>query len=750
MAIRLSSFINRLSMKAAYILLCIVSCFFSNSVFAQISHGGKPFPYLLTRSAGENLFEYMPSFDLQEQLRLDSMEYNGLRNSNRFAYKFITDFTPDNAGKTYTLADGTRIWRLGIRSAGAVSISLLFTEYELPEGASLFVYDPEQKQVKGSFTSQNNSERRILPVSPVYGEELIIEYQEPAHSSFHGKLRIGEVNHGYRSLPRAAEPGSEPSASSCILPLICSLPEGDPYREVGRSVVELIIDGMYYCTGALVNNKNQDGKPYLLTASHCLNEDFSLKNPDYEEIAGKIIAFFNYNSPSCESPMRGTEEMSMVSAYYRAVNENTDMALLELTEVPPIYYRPYYAGWNATDNPAAPFACIQHPGGATKRFSLTEQVQMDSFNDEGLKLASMSFWHVPEWTQGCTAGGSSGSPLLDGDNRIIGALTGGQSFCYSPYNDYFYSLYYSWENETRSDQQLKYWLAPNQTDRICDGLDPYAASPAFRLSHVIEQGMYDQIETSQSSDSKYLFGLHDNTREYAEKYTNPEAIQVYGCYLVTPNLSGRSTFDVDICLYQGTDQPETLVATRKFSPVFQSMNNGKVEETSKSLARSQEHFIPFDEPVEIEGNFFIGYRINNETDFCTYAVKEGEITQNTAWVKQGEEWKEASTASGIGYATALYIDPVIRYQPIKTANEMRPVQENIQVSYMRSERSIHVALSKNQPTAFYSLVDFRGRIIDRQTILEAQTTWRYPNIPTGIYVLSIQQGDQVFTRKIVF
>ncbi|MCI7358802.1 MAG: hypothetical protein MSK40_14030, partial [Parabacteroides sp.] len=279
-------------MKIVIVFFSIISCLFITPVFAQISHGGKPLPYLLTRSAEENLFESMPSFDLEEQLRLDSMEYNGLRNSNRFAYKFITDFTPENAGVTYTLADGTRVWRLGIRSAGAVSLNLLFTEYELPEGASLFIYDPEQKQVKGGFTSQNNSERRILPVSPIYGEELIIEYQEPANSTFHGKLRIGEVNHGYRSIQRVAEPASEPSGDTCILPLICSLPDGDPYQEVGRSVVELIVDGVYYCTGSLINNTNQDGKPYLLTASHCLNEDFTLKNPDYEEIAGKIIAFF--------------------------------------------------------------------------------------------------------------------------------------------------------------------------------------------------------------------------------------------------------------------------------------------------------------------------------------------------------------------------------------------------------------------------------------------------------------------------
>lgn len=716
---------------------------------AQISHGGKPLPYVSTRSTTVSFFETMPSFDVKEQLRLDSLEHNGLKYSNRFAYKFITDFTPYNAGMSYTLADGTRVWRLGIRSEGAVSINLLFTEYELPEGATLFVYDPEQKQVKGSFTSQNNSERQILPISPIYGEEIIIEYQEPANSVFHGKLRIGEVNHAYRSLPKVAEPGSEPSSDSCILPLICSLPEGDPYQEVGRSVVELIIDGMYYCTGALVNNKNLDGKPYLLTASHCLNENFTLKNPDYEEIAGKIIAFFNYNSPSCESPMRGTEEMSMVSTYYRAVNENTDMALLELTETPPIYYRPYYAGWNASVSSTGTYACIQHPGGATKRFSLAEKVQLDSFNGNGLKLASNSFWHVQEWTQGCTAGGSSGSPLFDNDNRIIGALTGGDSYCYSPYNDYFYSLYYSWENEAESTLQLKHWLAPNQTDRLCDGMDPYATSPAFRLSHVIENGKYDLIETSQSGES-YLFGLNGTTKEYTEKYTTSVAAYVYGCYLVTPSFSGRNSLDVDICLYTGKDKPETLVATQKFNPVFQYTNDNTSEEASKSLTRSQEHFITFDTPVETTGSFFIGYRINNEVNFCTYNIKKGEMTQNTAWLKQEDEWKEASQTAEIGFNTALYIDPVVCYMTEKAENEDITPEQDLQISIMQKEKRISLIFPENPSNAQYTLVNFAGKIIDRQTIREAQTTWHYPNLPNGIYILTIRQEGGNFTQKIIF
>ena len=736
-------------MKSVIIFFCIISCLFITPVLAQISHGGKPLPYLLTRSAEGNLFESMPSFDLQEQLRLDSMEYNGLRNSNRFAYKFITGFTPDNAGITYTLADGTRVWRLGIRSAGAVSLNLLFTEYELPEGASLFIYDPEQKQVKGSFTSQNNSERRILPVSPIYGEELIIEYQEPANSTFHGKLRIGEVNHGYRSIQRVAEPASDPSGYTCILPLICSLPDGDPYQEVGRSVVELIVDGVYYCTGSLINNTNQDGKPYLLTASHCLNEDFALKNPDYEEIAGKIIAFFNYNSPSCESPMRGTEEMSMVSTYCRAINESTDMALLELTEIPPIYYRPYYAGWNATTSSSGTYACIQHPRGATKRFSLAEKVQLDSFKDSRYNFASNSFWHVPEWIQGCTAGGSSGSPLLDGDNRILGALTGGRSYCYFPYNDYFYSLYYSWEANEESAHQLKHWLAPNQTDRLCDGMDPYAASPAFRLSHVIENGKYDLIETSQS-DETYLFGLNGSTKEYAEQYTTSAAAHVYGCYLVTPSFSGRNTLDVDICLYTGIDKPETLVATKKFNPILQYTDGSTSGETSKPLYRSQEHFIAFDTPVEAGRSFFVGYRINNEVNFCTYDIQKGEMTQNSAWIKQGEEWIEASQASGIGFNTALFIDPVVSYCTKTTGNELLASELDIQVNVMRKDKRIDLIFPENPSGAHYRLVDFAGKVIDSQMIQEAQSTWSYPHISSGIYLLSIQQGDQSITRKIVF
>ncbi|MDB8922606.1 hypothetical protein PN604_16700, partial [Parabacteroides merdae] len=161
------------------------------------------------------MFITMPPFDLAEQLRLDSLEATGLRNGFRFAYKFVTDYTPENSGVHFTLSDGTKVWRLGIRSEGALSLNIMFSKYHLPEGARVFLYNSDQSEVLGSFNHLNNSERGILPVAPIQGDELIIEYQEPAKTAFPGKLAVGEVNHGYRNL-RLSEPQPDFAAFKCM------------------------------------------------------------------------------------------------------------------------------------------------------------------------------------------------------------------------------------------------------------------------------------------------------------------------------------------------------------------------------------------------------------------------------------------------------------------------------------------------------------------------------------------------------
>ena len=171
-----------------YFGLCL---FLSVSVKAQISHGGQPLPLTATKSLTEDMFIIMPPFDLAEQLRLDSLEATGLRSGFRFAYKFMTDYRPENSGVRFTLPDGTKVWRLGIRSEGALSLNVMFSEYHLPEGARVFLYNNDQSEVLGSFNHLNNSERSILPVAPIQGDELIIEYRKARGRR--GEPRLPEV-----------------------------------------------------------------------------------------------------------------------------------------------------------------------------------------------------------------------------------------------------------------------------------------------------------------------------------------------------------------------------------------------------------------------------------------------------------------------------------------------------------------------------------------------------------------------------
>jgi V8-like Glu-specific endopeptidase len=104
-------------------------------------------------------------------------------------------------------------------------------------------------------------------------------------------------------------------------------------EKIAGSVCLLIINGTTYCTGVLVNNTTNDGKPYLLTASHCLQNNNSL--------GSRVVAFFNYLSPRCEKQIRGSEEFSLSGSTVKALSNEVDFALLELNEEPPADFRPY-------------------------------------------------------------------------------------------------------------------------------------------------------------------------------------------------------------------------------------------------------------------------------------------------------------------------------------------------------------------------------------------------------------------------
>ena len=743
--------------KRLFIFIMLICLQLTASMQAQISHGGQPLPLAMTKSINSGMYVDLPGFDLAEQLRIDSLNASDLRSGFHFAYKFMTNYTPANSGIHFTTTDGTHVWRLGIRSANACSINVLFTEFELPAGARLFLYNADQTQILGSFNHLNNSERGILPISPVNGSELIIEYQEPCNAAFRGRLTIGEVNHGYRDFKAFNTPQPDLPNFSCMNALACFQEQTNEYKDIGRSVVLLIIDGRILCTGTLINNTSNDKKPYLLTASHCLNESFSVINPDYEEVAGSIICFFNYNSPLCSTVLQGTEEMSMASTHYRAVYEKTDLALLELSETPPAYYQPYYAGWNAKDAGEAPYTGIHHPMGSVKRINFYDKTPaLGNYFVNYFGFIKDSFWQIDKWTTGATAGGSSGSPLFDAANRIIGALTGGISTCNDPVKDYYYSLTKSWTYSEEADKQLKHWLNPagNPEQLSCDGYDPYGTQPCYRLSNITENGKREFIEKAilPSGNTDYLFGTNSlGTTAYAERYQITGGALIYGTYIVNPSIKKTDGFKVEIRIYNNVDgKPGNILHSEVFQPTIRYKDKG-FQEMQKPLTVDQESFVPFSKPIHVDNTFFIGYNITapNGSAYTVFSLKKGETAQNTAYIQYKNNWIAATSHPILPYATSLFIDPVIQYQT-STANEQIWDRQAVKVFVGAEKRTIHVILSETGYNTSVSLGSISGKILKKWDIQKQQVTLPIGSIQPGIYIVQVVQNNKLYTQKIIF
>jgi hypothetical protein len=707
-------------------------------------------------------FEEMPPFDLEEELCIDSLNEDGLRGSYRFAYKFMTDFNRSNSGYSFTLPDGTKVWRLGIHSPGALSQNVLFTEFEIPEGACLFLYNPDQTHVLGSFTHRNNTDLRLFPVSPVEGDRLIIEYREPADVDFPGRLTVGEVNHAYRSLRR--EPAGNLSGYSCMEPPACFTDDPLVTEELSRSTVLLIIDGIYACTGVMVNNANHDGTPYVLTASHCINKDFAVSDREqYDVIAGSIVTFFNYNSPLCSTVLRGAEEMSMSSATLKAVNENVDMALLELMEIPPVYYQPYYAGWNIAAQPSAPYFGIHHPRASVKRISwLDDGLKYGTFNIAAYPFFKEAHWNITEWTAGSTDAGSSGSPLFDGEGRVIGALSGGYSTCKTPKDDYFYALNKAWDpldksgNAEPDDRRLSHWLNPSSADiTTCDGLDPYASTAScVRLSNIGALADSIALDTIPGTPIP-LYGNNEyEIFNYAEAYHTTGDALLHGVYIVSP-AAGRNFADlqVEIEVYGGEKAPQTLLHSQTFRPKYVEYADGGVRffEQDKSLDRAQESFLAFDSTITVKGNFYVGYRIVSappNTFFAAYNLRESSTPRNTAWMLAGKKWIEATSHPEVPRRTSLFIDPVVEYVS-KPGNIPLGNHPGATITLSADRRTAYVHLPEGKKESTLTLISITGQVLHTSRLQPGQTAVALPPTSPGVYLLKLSGKDMEVIRKVV-
>jgi hypothetical protein len=171
----------------------------------------------------------------------------------------------------------------------------------------------------------------------VSGEHIWIEYFEPKKSKDLGRLTIGNIIHGYRTLDmdNPNTPGTRALNDSgpCIVDVNCditatSVAANDIKDNVKKSVGMIVVGGNGACSGALVNNTNNDGTPYFLTANHCLGGSVGGWAFRFNWSSDESVADCATNAPSVDNSFIQTAS----GAILRAANSESDMALVEITD----------------------------------------------------------------------------------------------------------------------------------------------------------------------------------------------------------------------------------------------------------------------------------------------------------------------------------------------------------------------------------------------------------------------------------
>jgi hypothetical protein len=538
--------------KLPYLLL-----FASLMVFAQqIPEDIKPPSWNLQNLPSVKPYK-LPSFDLQKLQNEDKVNDKDKSKPWRFGHDLYVDHDFNEVGAWTTLENGDRIWRMSYTSEGAYTLNFMFDVFKIPEGATLYVYNNEKTDLLRPFTHHNNNPEEILGTWLVEGNQAWIEYYQPANVTGIAKITVGSVVHGYRTAESYQKALNDSGA--CNQDVDCDItPPSDPFnldtaKENVKKAAAMLVQGGGFCSGTLVNNTNNDGTPYFMTANHC----------------GSSVGFwafrFNWRSPnpSCSTftlSTNGSFDQTVSGAVSRASSSQSDMRLVEITDASFFNNNPdvVWSGWNrsTTAVPAVNFG-IHHPSG---------DIQKVCREDDGAYRAVVPFngnpntqmWYIDEWELGVTEPGSSGSGLFNETGHLIGVLSGGAAACIGTSNngafDYYGRFDVAWDFGSSQSSRLREWLDPSNSGIVV--LDQYPALETFDVDARVSAGPNNSAELCGEDFAPQVTILNSGTLNLTsadiDYYLDSEPI-------ATVNWTGNLS----------TSQSETVA-----SPVYSNLSSG--------------------------------------------------------------------------------------------------------------------------------------------------------------------------------
>lgn len=496
-------------------------------VIAQRSVGGTPISFLAKNQSAfsqENKAIKIPALNMA-RLKKEDKE----NSSNRFAAPVDVNYNLTNSGQWVDLDDGGRVWKLKIKADNALGLFIFYKNFYLPNGARLFVYDENQKQILGGYTNLNNSDSGKFMTGMIDGETAIIEYYEPWYAKGQGRFEINRIMQAYDREKFVSDNPFQNytgfgESLACNININCPL--GDDMADQKRGVVRILTvynTGVGWCSGSMINNTNNDGTPYVLTANHCgfLGNniaDFELWRYD-----------FNYAFSSCANETEEPPFQSILGGEVVSGSTVSDFLLVELFANIPSSYNAYFNGWNRLNTPPQSSKQVHHPFGDVMKIAvdtnaLTSYQHMTNWGG-GVITPPHSHWRST-FDHGTIEGGSSGSPLFNQNGYIVGQLHGGPTIVCDNLITYDGKFSVSWDDGADSTSRLKEWLDPFDTGFTqLGGIDNPALNNSSTVFGNIRKENGDSVlnvEIQVTGSSALTFNNQGNGSYEAFDLTNGE------------------------------------------------------------------------------------------------------------------------------------------------------------------------------------------------------------------------------------
>lgn len=454
------------------ISLFLLSGLSLSSVFAQLSTNETPLGLMRKASKlSEMVIEIKAPDSRQIQMEDRKNDDGGLQ---RVSVAIPVKLSSENDGSWEKTLNGLNVWRLTISVQDAQSLDFSFDEFWLPEGGKFFIYNPETQESIGAITNEflQGDKKRPANFSTgmILGDKVTLEYFQPSEVKEKPIISISAVYYGYRFVNIYRNIGLD----HCQVNINCS--EGQNWQAEKEAVARIYVKtptGAGWCSGALVNNTENNLTPLFLTADHCLDGVFDAES---NSNLSQWVFYWHYEHPTCSNSSTEPPIYSTVGATVKANNSTTDFALLELTQDPRNLpnFTPYYLGWDRSGNAGTGGVGIHHPRGDVKKISidyrsLTNYASVIEWQNKPPSQPNTHWKSVID--VGTQERGSSGSPILNYDRKIIGQLHGGMKGC-APITKFYGKFDVSWTGNGTSNnkRKLQPWLDPMGTGvAVLDG-----------------------------------------------------------------------------------------------------------------------------------------------------------------------------------------------------------------------------------------------------------------------------------------